>query len=166
MGGAAAAWPIRHAGRAWTEMKRRKIKRTRALDGSHSRSRMSAGKEPRRPGAPASLPASRARRGHAASDAGAPGQLAEMMPSMRSSPASGSRDLVFIALGANLGNARRTILEAIRRLQQFSDHPLLRSSLWQTSSVDCPPGSPTFVNAVVGIVPRAGETPESLLAEL
>jgi 2-amino-4-hydroxy-6-hydroxymethyldihydropteridine diphosphokinase len=32
--------------------------------------------------------------------------------------------------------------------------------------VDCPPGSPPFWNAVVGLVPRAGETPESLLAGL
>jgi 2-amino-4-hydroxy-6-hydroxymethyldihydropteridine diphosphokinase len=32
--------------------------------------------------------------------------------------------------------------------------------------VDCPPGSPVFVNAVVGFVPRRGETPETLLAKL
>jgi len=52
------------------------------------------------------------------------------------------------------------------RLQRFSDRPILKSSLWQTSPVNCPPGSPTFVNAVVGLVPRAGETPESLLKKL
>ena len=40
------------------------------------------------------------------------------------------------------------------------------SSLWETTPVDCPPGSPVFVNAVVGLIPRAGETPESLLAKL
>ncbi len=32
--------------------------------------------------------------------------------------------------------------------------------------MDCPPGSPQFVNAVVGLVPRSGETPESLLEKL
>jgi len=32
--------------------------------------------------------------------------------------------------------------------------------------VDCPPGSPVFVNAVVALEPRPGETPESLLAAL
>ncbi len=32
--------------------------------------------------------------------------------------------------------------------------------------MDCPPGSPPFVNAVIGLVPRAAETPESLLAKL
>lgn len=52
------------------------------------------------------------------------------------------------------------------KLQTFSDQPILKSSLWQTTPVDCPPGSPKFVNAVVGLVPRSGETPESLLAKL
>jgi len=52
------------------------------------------------------------------------------------------------------------------RLQNVSDRPLLKSSLWQTLPVDCPPGSPKFVNAVVGLVPRKGETPESLLKKL
>jgi 2-amino-4-hydroxy-6-hydroxymethyldihydropteridine diphosphokinase len=32
--------------------------------------------------------------------------------------------------------------------------------------VGCPPGSPRFINAVVGLVPRAAETPRSLLAKL
>ena len=72
----------------------------------------------------------------------------------------------YIALGSNLGDSRQTILDALARLQSFSDQPLLKSSLWQTSPVDCPPGSPVFVNAVAGLAPRAGETPESLLAKL
>ena len=74
--------------------------------------------------------------------------------------------MVFAALGSNLGDSRRMIREAMAQLQTFSDEPLLKSSLWQTSPVDCPPGSPVFVNAVAGLVPRAGETPESLLARL
>jgi 2-amino-4-hydroxy-6-hydroxymethyldihydropteridine diphosphokinase len=72
----------------------------------------------------------------------------------------------FIALGSNLGNPRQNVLSAMERLQQLSDKPLLRSSMLQTTPVDCPPGSPDFINAVVGMVPRAGETPESLLASL
>jgi 2-amino-4-hydroxy-6-hydroxymethyldihydropteridine diphosphokinase len=72
----------------------------------------------------------------------------------------------FIAFGSNLGDSQRILRRAMERLQQFSDTPLLNSSLWQTSPVDCPPGSPTFVNAVVGLVPRVGETPESLLVKL
>lgn len=52
------------------------------------------------------------------------------------------------------------------RLQEFSNEPLARSSLFETTPVDCPPGSPSFVNAVVALVARAGETPESLLGRL
>jgi len=79
----------------------------------------------------------------------------------------GSRsDLVIVALGANLGDSKSTIIEAARQLEQLSDEPLLRSSLWQTSPVDCPPGTPGFINAVTAFFPRAGETPESLLAQL
>ncbi len=73
---------------------------------------------------------------------------------------------VFIALGSNLGDARQNILRALARMQSFSDEPILKSSLWQTTPVDCPPGSPKFVNAVVGLVPRKDETPESLLEKL
>jgi 2-amino-4-hydroxy-6-hydroxymethyldihydropteridine diphosphokinase len=54
----------------------------------------------------------------------------------------------------------------MNRLQQFSKSPLRRSSLWQTTPVDCPPDSSSFVNAVVGLVPASDETPESLLAKL
>jgi len=75
-------------------------------------------------------------------------------------------ELAIVALGANLGDSRGNILEGMMRLEELSDRPLLRSSLWQTTPVDCPPGSPTFVNAVVGLVSREGETPESLLAKL
>ncbi len=74
--------------------------------------------------------------------------------------------LAFIALGSNLGDPRANVLEAIRRLQFISDQPLLKSSLWQTSPVDCPPHSPPFVNAVVGVQTRKDETPESLLLKL
>ena len=72
----------------------------------------------------------------------------------------------FIALGSNLGDSRWILDHAIRRLEALSDHPLRCSSFWQTSPVDCPPDSPPFLNAVVELVPRAGETPESLLAKL
>ncbi len=58
------------------------------------------------------------------------------------------------------------ILDAMARLQTFSDEPILTSSLWQSSPVDCPPNSPKFVNAMVGLTTRAGETPESLLKNL
>jgi len=52
------------------------------------------------------------------------------------------------------------------QLQTLSMERVLRSSLWQTTPVDCPPDSALFVNAVVGLVPFVGETPEFLLAKL
>jgi len=69
-------------------------------------------------------------------------------------------------LGANLEESKGNVLKAIEWLSEFSDAPLLISSLWNTAPVDCPPGSPMFVNAIVGLVPRQAETPESLLAKL
>jgi 2-amino-4-hydroxy-6-hydroxymethyldihydropteridine diphosphokinase len=72
----------------------------------------------------------------------------------------------YIALGSNLGDPRHSVICAFEQLKELSDEPLLRSSLWETQPVDCPPGSPVFVNAVVGLVPRPNETPESLLAKL
>jgi 2-amino-4-hydroxy-6-hydroxymethyldihydropteridine diphosphokinase len=74
--------------------------------------------------------------------------------------------LAIVALGSNLGGSRKIILEAMARLQSFSDRPILKSSLWQTSPVNCPPGSPMFINAVVGLVPQKDETPESMLEKL
>jgi 2-amino-4-hydroxy-6-hydroxymethyldihydropteridine diphosphokinase len=72
----------------------------------------------------------------------------------------------FVALGSNLGDSQRIVLEAMARLQNLSDEPILKSSLWQSSPVDCPPDSPMFVNAIVGFLPREDETPESLLKKL
>jgi 2-amino-4-hydroxy-6-hydroxymethyldihydropteridine diphosphokinase len=74
--------------------------------------------------------------------------------------------IAYIALGSNLGDSRNIVLRAMDRLQELSDQPLAKSSLLETAPVDCPPGSPNFVNAVVALVPRDGETPESLLAKL
>ncbi|HUZ06789.1 MAG TPA: 2-amino-4-hydroxy-6-hydroxymethyldihydropteridine diphosphokinase [Candidatus Paceibacterota bacterium] len=74
--------------------------------------------------------------------------------------------LAIVALGSNLGDSRQIILDALARLQHFSDSPILKSSLWQTSPVDCPPDSPKFVNAVAGLIPKENETPESLLKKL
>ena len=74
-------------------------------------------------------------------------------------------EVAIVALGSNLGDPRKNVLEAMARLQELAAEPLLKSSLWQTAPVDCPPGSPPFVNAVVVLVPRPDETPESLLSK-
>ena len=73
---------------------------------------------------------------------------------------------VYIALGSNLGDSSKILSEAMARLQAYSTAPLLKSSLWQTSPVDCPPGAPPFLNAVVALTPGADETPERLLEKL
>ena len=87
-------------------------------------------------------------------------------PAINSALCTPQSALAIVALGSNLGDSRQIILDAMARLQNFSDQPILKSSLWQTTPVDCPSGSPNFVNAVVGLVPRPGETPESLLEKL
>ena len=74
--------------------------------------------------------------------------------------------LAFVALGSNLGNSREIILAAMTHAQSISDAPILKSSLWETAPVDCPPGSPKFLNAVIGFIPQSGETPETLLKKL
>ncbi len=74
--------------------------------------------------------------------------------------------LAIVALGSNLGDSRQIIRDALARLQSLSDRPIFKSSLWQTSPVDCPPGSPRFVNAVVGLTPKKTETPETLFQKL
>ena len=74
--------------------------------------------------------------------------------------------MVWVALGSNLGNSREILINAIARLQELSTTPLVQSSLIKTAPVNCPPGSPNFVNAVVALTPRPDETPESLLAKL
>ena len=75
-------------------------------------------------------------------------------------------EFAFVALGSNLGDSKELVKKAMDRLQGFSVKPVLKSSYWKTTPMGCPPGSPDFVNAVVGLVPRAGETPESLLLKL
>ena len=79
---------------------------------------------------------------------------------------SNVKTCAFIALGANLGDRQRTMIEAMTHLQRISAEPLLRSSFWQTAPVDCPPGSPPFLNAVVAVAPSHEETPQSLFAKL
>ena len=71
-----------------------------------------------------------------------------------------------IALGSNQGDSAAIIRQAFQRLQLLSAKPIRTSSLWRSTPVDCPPGSPPFINAVVVLVPCPGETPESLLPKL
>ncbi len=76
------------------------------------------------------------------------------------------QNFAFVALGGNLGDATVMLRDAMTRLAAFSTKPPLRSSLWRSSPVDCPPGSPDFINAVVAFTPLPRFTPETLLTEL
>ena len=81
-------------------------------------------------------------------------------------PTATAETLAFIALGSNLGDSPRLLREAAERLAALSSLPLLRSSLWRTAPVDCPPGAADFLNAVIGLCPLPSETPGSLVAKL
>lgn len=65
--------------------------------------------------------------------------------------------LVFVGLGSNLGTTDETstmiLCRAFVALAELSEFPLIVSSLWRTAPVDCPPGSPDFVNAVAALLP-------------
>lgn len=74
--------------------------------------------------------------------------------------------VVLIGLGSNRGDSRRIVLEAMNRLSAFARGAVLRSHLWQTSPVDCPPRSDDFINAAAAFEPRPGLTPEDLLSAL
>lgn len=74
--------------------------------------------------------------------------------------------VAYIALGSNVGDSPSILRRVMDQLETLSRKPLLRSSLWQTTPVNCPPGSPTFVNAVVALYPQSDENSGSLLTKL
>lgn len=69
-----------------------------------------------------------------------------------------------LSLGSNLGNRLANLSESIRRLEpvRSTDH-ILVSSVFETDPVGCPPGSPSFYNAVIEI--ETDLTPLALLDE-
>ena len=73
---------------------------------------------------------------------------------------------VFVALGSNLGASAALLRQAMDWLAGGASAPLRRSSLWRTTPVDCPPGSPPFLNAVVELALPASLSPESFLEKL
>jgi 2-amino-4-hydroxy-6-hydroxymethyldihydropteridine diphosphokinase len=72
----------------------------------------------------------------------------------------------FVALGSNLGDSRAILQAAVLRLAKLSRRPIRCSSIWRSAPVDCPSGSPDFLNSVVAFEPLPEETPETLLARL
>ena len=74
--------------------------------------------------------------------------------------------MAYVALGSNMGDSREILRNAISKLARLSDFLLEVGGLWRTTPVNCPPGSPTFWNTVVGFLPLPGESPESLIHKL
>ena len=74
--------------------------------------------------------------------------------------------LAYIALGANLGDPELTFACVVPRLQAYSTTPVITSRWMRSRPVNCPRGSPDFLNGVVAIRPFPGTTPEALLEKL
>lgn len=74
-------------------------------------------------------------------------------------------NLAFIALGSNLANPVEQVQDAFEALDKIPNtHVLKKSSLYQTSPIDCQTDTPDFINAVAGIETEL--TPQSLLEAL
>jgi len=70
-----------------------------------------------------------------------------------------------IALGSNLGDRDAILKEAINHLKDLHESgKFLLSGLHETVPMDCPPGSPLFLNAVVEL--ESSLTPMELLRRL
>lgn len=73
---------------------------------------------------------------------------------------------VVIALGSNQGESEQMLGDAMKRLRAFAEGKFIESSVWRTKPVDCPVGSPDFLNAVVIMEVGDDLTPAGLLREL
>lgn len=84
-------------------------------------------------------------------------------------PAFAGQVPAYVSLGANLdswvGPPERTLRFAMESLALLSRSPLLVSSIWESTPLDCPPDSPRFFNAVAALLPHK-QTPEELLLAL
>lgn len=79
------------------------------------------------------------------------------------SPADAPALVAYIGLGANLGDARATVLQALQALATLPQTKLLRhSSLYRSAPVDA--SGPDFINAVAEVATTL--SPQQLLTEL
>lgn len=72
--------------------------------------------------------------------------------------------IAYIGLGANLGDPRRQVLEALRRLGEAEEVEVVKVSTLYLTPPMGPPSQPWYVNAVAQI--RTRLTPEELLRVL
>ena len=71
-----------------------------------------------------------------------------------------------VALGSNLGDRLANLKTAAAELRAISSNPVRKSALYETSPVDCPPGSPKFLNAVIELDVADDVSPRDLLRKL
>ena len=74
--------------------------------------------------------------------------------------------LVVVAIGANAGEPVRQVRAAIARLAAWGGGSFRSSSLWRSAPIDCPTGSPGFVNAVASLEAGIHESAEIWLDRL
>lgn len=79
---------------------------------------------------------------------------------MKTVTTSDTSGLVLVALGSNQGDSPALIRAAMDRIEQLAGRPVQRSSLWHSTPVDCPPGSPGFLNAALAFSVPAEIAPE------
>ena len=83
-----------------------------------------------------------------------------------------SEDFVtaLIGLGANLssdlGSPAELVRQALLKLGTISQQEIQASALYESEAMDCPPGSPNFINAVAVIFSPRGYGAETLLDQL
>lgn len=58
---------------------------------------------------------------------------------------------VGIALGSNLGDRGAHLQAALDAIRKFAEAPVKISRVYETTPVDCPAGSPSFLNAAIEI---------------
>ena len=75
-------------------------------------------------------------------------------------------NLVVIALGSNLGDSSALLSLATTRIAQIAAEPTRVSSIQRSTPVDCPPGSPDFLNAILTYTPARLPNPHRLLEQL
>lgn len=77
---------------------------------------------------------------------------------------------VWVGVGSNLaseiGPPQEVVRRALAELETLSGHDFSRSPLFCSTPVDCPPGSPDFVNAVVRMDVEDRIRPEDFLKSL
>jgi len=71
--------------------------------------------------------------------------------------------LAIVALGANLGDPPAQFRQAALLLREWAEPDFRLSTFHSSEPLDCPPGSPRFLNAVATFTARPGLTPETLL---